>query len=600
MNGLVDEVMIFNRALGSNEIAAIFAAGSAGVCPPVCAPAPPNLAAWWPANNDANDLIGGLPGALQNGAGFTNTGRVGAAFRLDGVDDYVDLGPLAALDNAIELTLMAWVMRQHTDNSVGGIIGKWDSTGLPNNSFLLYNGESGARNRGGFVLDFGSGPVGFVAGTTVMNRDQWYHLAATWRNSDGRMAFYKNGVMEAAAVGGIGGVLETHRAYTAKIGEWGAVREAQYKWPGLIDEVMVFNRALGSNEIAAIVAAGSRGVCAPECPTFTRLAGVSTSRPVRVLTVDTNKAGLCNGQPIDFASPRYQTLRGDLIDPARFGPGGTVTRSIELLPPVPAISLAALTNADVAILFAGSYSSSERDLLRAFVACGGGILAYGNNAAVALADIVGAQPGGFTGTAQASVTSAGSAVTSGPFGSVAVNTVLPTGFAGSFINGGLGANGAAFMASDAGVFGATFNVGAGRVAAFCDEELFIDPPSVNPCYNAHLGAASRTLFLNALAHVLPQPSAPSPLGSAPDLPPEPPHISGLIPISAPEGTSTESREMMLRWTASPGQSFAVEQSEDLIHWRAAEVAVTEIAPGSYTVVVPVNRIGSAFYRLRRD
>jgi hypothetical protein len=138
------------------------------------------------------------------------------------------------------------------------------------------------------------------------------------------------------------------------------------------------------------------------------------------------------------------------------------------------------------------------------------------------------------------------------------------------------------------------------VAAFCDEELFIDPPSVNPCYNAHLGAASRTLFLNAIAHVIPQPSEPSPLGSSPEAPSEPPRISGLIPISAPEGTSTESREMMLRWTASPGQSFAVEQSEDLIHWRAAEVAVTEIAPGSYTVVVPVNRIGSAFYRLRRD
>lgn len=35
MNGLVDEVMVFNRALDSNEIATIFAAGGKGVCPPV-------------------------------------------------------------------------------------------------------------------------------------------------------------------------------------------------------------------------------------------------------------------------------------------------------------------------------------------------------------------------------------------------------------------------------------------------------------------------------------------------------------------------------------------------------------------------------------
>src|SRR5262249_7843007 len=41
--GSIDEFEIFNRALSSNEVAAIFNAGSAGKCKPECVPAPSGL-----------------------------------------------------------------------------------------------------------------------------------------------------------------------------------------------------------------------------------------------------------------------------------------------------------------------------------------------------------------------------------------------------------------------------------------------------------------------------------------------------------------------------------------------------------------------------
>jgi len=261
--GVIDELTIYDRALAPTEIASIFNASAAGKCLE-CVTAPANLAAWWPGNGDANDIIGGVPGSLQNGADFTANGLVGAAFNLDGVDDFVDIGPLAAIDDATEFSVAAWVNRLvDTADRRGGIVGKWDTGGASANTFLLYNGEGGLVDRGGFAIAFDDNSLASTAGTTVMARDQWYHLAVTWRSSDGQLVFYKNGIPEATGAAGAGRLLQTHRAFTAKIGEWGVVRDSQYKWPGLIDEVMVFNRALGASEIAAIAAAGSAGICPP-------------------------------------------------------------------------------------------------------------------------------------------------------------------------------------------------------------------------------------------------------------------------------------------------------------------------------------------------
>jgi VCBS repeat-containing protein len=54
----------------------------------VCTAPPANMVAWYPANGNAIDVMGGNNGTLQNGA-TVGAGRVGQAFQLDGADDYV-------------------------------------------------------------------------------------------------------------------------------------------------------------------------------------------------------------------------------------------------------------------------------------------------------------------------------------------------------------------------------------------------------------------------------------------------------------------------------------------------------------------------------
>ncbi|HKS37006.1 MAG TPA: Ig-like domain-containing protein, partial [Verrucomicrobiae bacterium] len=231
---------------------------------PECLPPPSGLVVWWRGETNAFDSASTNHGVLVNGASF-GAGNVGTAFSLDGNDDYVDIGHLEGIDNAAELTVAAWVNRL-TDigDPRQGIIGKWDTGFAGNNTFLLYNGESSLAHRGTFTIAFTNGSGASIAGTTVMNSNQWYHLAVTWRSSDGRLAFFKNGIQEAVSTAGAGQLLRSHRAYTAKIGEWGVLRDSRYKWPGLIDEVMVLNRALSSNEVQAIVAAGGAGLCPPD------------------------------------------------------------------------------------------------------------------------------------------------------------------------------------------------------------------------------------------------------------------------------------------------------------------------------------------------
>src|SRR5262245_43832871 len=58
-------------------------------CVPAALP-PGDLVSWYRAEGNASDFLGVNPGSLQGGAAFA-TGKVGQAFDLDGVDDYVSI-----------------------------------------------------------------------------------------------------------------------------------------------------------------------------------------------------------------------------------------------------------------------------------------------------------------------------------------------------------------------------------------------------------------------------------------------------------------------------------------------------------------------------
>ncbi len=96
-------------------------------------------------------------------------------YSLDGIDDYVDIGDLAQLDYAAEITVMAWIKKASDNNPWWGIVGKSDSapSDTRDNTFLLYGGGKTAPEKGGFVVVFDNRERALVTGTTDVAVGEW-------------------------------------------------------------------------------------------------------------------------------------------------------------------------------------------------------------------------------------------------------------------------------------------------------------------------------------------------------------------------------------------------------------------------------------------
>lgn len=229
----------------------------------------------------------------------------------------------------------------------------------------------------------------------------------------------------------------------------------------------------------------------------------STSR-INVLTHTQSRTGIQNF----VMYPGYGTLRGDLLDPAKFGPSGTVPRSVNLLPSVNEMTPETLAGADVALCTA-TPTTSELSALRAFVENGGGLFVFENNIAH-FASVFGASGGGINGNGvQALVVDGNSPLVNGVFGSISQGTRFYVPYHGYLSD--VGPYGHVAITENNRAFGVSFAIGRGRIAAFGDEEIFMNSaPGTNS--DPRLTSTTRTIFLNSFNYVVPPVVTPPPNG----------------------------------------------------------------------------------------
>jgi len=243
MRGALDEVRIFNRALSSAEVQALYL--DTGGQPTLRLPFDERRA----VGGDtfaAGDLIATLNAGAGDTANKAVAGQVGAfALRFDGVDDTVSVPNSAAL-NPANLTVAAWIRADSWTAEAwrGAIVGK-DTDAGGNKGYALRAGDNGRLS---FNISV-NGTWCEALTPQVMSAGTWYHVAGSYDGSAARV--YINGNLRASQP--CPGAL-AHTTDPLNVGR--DPRWTDRLFAGLVDDVRLYPRALSAAEVKELTAMG--------------------------------------------------------------------------------------------------------------------------------------------------------------------------------------------------------------------------------------------------------------------------------------------------------------------------------------------------------
>ena len=229
---------------------------------PGCSGVPPGLVAWWRGEGDSYDYAG-TNDLNFIGAAYAS-GEVGQGFALDGSSSYlVSMGNPPVLAGTNDFSIEFWANFGTVLPSVMGgdgsiaFIGCDEGSGLHNKWLFGQGGDQ--------LYFYVNGPntgVHFLAQAEFTpNTNLWYHLALT--KQGGVYRTYVNGGQLSA---------ETNALPIPVVNAPLTIGQAQGLFmDGLLDEVSLYNRALGANEIQAIYQAVAQGKCGLDSTTGVQL-----------------------------------------------------------------------------------------------------------------------------------------------------------------------------------------------------------------------------------------------------------------------------------------------------------------------------------------
>ncbi len=199
-------------------------------------------------NGDAADSSGNANHGTISGAVLTEDrfGNPDAAYLFDGTDDFIGM-PALWTDGSDQLTVAAWFSAEDT-TSEGKIVYHGDSGEFQ----ILYEGMTVAAGV------HTASAWHFVS--TTINPNAWYSAALTWERGEYARLFVNGVVADSLAVPDEG-LLDVGSAFPASVGSYGQTRGINFK--GSIDDIRIYARALGKNEINALYFWSSVGTESP-------------------------------------------------------------------------------------------------------------------------------------------------------------------------------------------------------------------------------------------------------------------------------------------------------------------------------------------------
>lgn len=215
------------------------------------------LVAYWPMDDGSGDIAldatdNGHDGTLHNGVlwEMADAKNGDAAINFDGEDDVIEMEPFDVIGGGI--TLAAWVRPDDFSFDDGRIISKATEWGTNDHFWMLSTIEGNHVLRFRLKTDDGQGTAMLIATSGGLEAGKWQHVAAVWDGSN--MLLYQDGEEVGSTAKG-GAAVATDDSVSVGIGSQpldafnADPNHAKLPFDGLMDDVLVYDRALSEDEI---------------------------------------------------------------------------------------------------------------------------------------------------------------------------------------------------------------------------------------------------------------------------------------------------------------------------------------------------------------
>lgn len=243
LNGKLDDIGIWNRALTQSEITALYNQTPTSVLPSNVPTA--GLVAYYPFNGNANDASGNGNNGTVNGATLTTDkiGSLNSAYSFDG-NDWVESTISSIPTGSSPRTISIWTNATNTTNTSGRTAFHY-GINTTNNRFCILQWPLQP-----VVVAQANDACSNCSGTTTINpssvqSNQWNNFIVTYDGTT--MKFYINGVIS----------FQSARTYNTtyssfKIGKSIDTHLSGEYFTGKLDDIGIWNRALTQSEITAL------------------------------------------------------------------------------------------------------------------------------------------------------------------------------------------------------------------------------------------------------------------------------------------------------------------------------------------------------------
>ncbi len=221
-NGVIDDVRIYNRAIDAEEIAKVY-----------------GLVGRWKldetSGTTAADSSGlGNSGTLTNGPTWTTSGVYDGGLTFDGTDDKVVVNNKQHFQLYEDFSCAGWVKLTNTTTAWRSVVGKGSNYYLETYGDQVY-----------FGYYDGSAWKEVSTSSGTLKAGKWYHVAGSFDNTANTLKIYVDGALKSSAA-----ATTTPASSSDKLQIGAAYDSASQFFPGTLDDVRVYNRALTASEPA--------------------------------------------------------------------------------------------------------------------------------------------------------------------------------------------------------------------------------------------------------------------------------------------------------------------------------------------------------------